>query len=200
MKIALVRLIAGSALVLAAAGMVHGTRASIAQGLYYHTRFGLFGEDLEQVLARAGTPRGHPEDLHVVTDAAERVSARCRRAQRLYPFNYRFCALASTCLYQAAAAGPASEQGKRFIRESAKWCGRGLALNVFSRDLRLRKAWLLWAAGKKVQAARAWQEYVDWDFWRGSNHRRLVDLYVKSGNGKKAIEAREWWMLLRHAE
>lgn len=159
---------AGLALLcLSTSGIVYGTRAALAHIMYFNAKYGRF------------------------TNQAEYVARRCDGADRLYPFNYRFCCLAGTELYYAGqrAADPWKSE---FFKRARYWCDKALDLNPHKRPARLLDVRLLGEEGELGESIRRWEEYVDWDFWEPYNHALLVELYSRAGDFDKATEALTW--------
>ncbi len=143
-------------LAVATLGMLQGVRAAIAQTLYRTAAF--------------ADPPLDPERLCSVTS----------RAHRFYPYQYRFC-LRTAQATLAAATGADPADRARWLKASAFWTDRGLALNAFDPNLQLHKTRLL-AETAPAQALRHWEAYVDWHFWDAYHHAVLVDLLVWNGS------------------
>jgi len=166
---------------LSLAGIVHGVHAGLAQSIYFQIRYG--------ALTKSGT------DLMLNA---------CERSYKLYPYNYHLCSIATdfTFLEADRTSDPAIRDG--LLSSSGKWCDRGLALDVYSRELNLRKAGLLGAGkGGASKAAAHWERYTDWQYWNPVNHYILGQMYIWAGEFEKAkrcatlVDKWEYGALLR---
>lgn len=119
-------------------------------------------------------------------DAALRLADRTHAA---FPWNYFLCMLAAETAYdkwQTAASG----HGGDFRRSAAFWTEEGLRLNPYKRPLRYIQAHLL-AEHAPLEAALAWERYVDWHFWDPYNHAVLVHLHALAGRYHDALRSLE---------
>lgn len=149
--------------VISLVGIVHGARASLAQGLYYQASYG------------------------EAKDNPDRVLEACARAERLYVWNYLFCSRATGSAFVKADSLTNAAQKARFLAAAEKWCDCGLSLNPYSRELILRKAGLLGSGnGGAAKAAAYWAGYTDWHYWNPENHSILGRMYVWAGDFEKA--------------
>ena len=155
-------------LLVSAAGALYSARASLSYMVYHHTKF--------------TPPRAFA--------GPEGAARRCEVAYRLYPYNYYLCIwIAEKCWY-ARYDIDGSESGTR-LALAAKWCDRGLKLNMRKSQLRLLKTRLL-AKGSVHDAIEHWLDYVDWHFWEPYNHAVLVGLYAEAGNYAEAMNSLQW--------
>jgi len=148
-------------IVLAAAGVVQGVRASVAQAIYHHVKF------------------RSPDQ------ALERSAAWCRCADRLYPYHYRL----SNWMAQTAWARRTNEAGPLQpdrIDLAREFVSHTLALNPYQPDARLLQARLL-ALRSPAQARDYWRAYVDWHFWSSFNQAVLVELTAAAGDFDEAL-------------
>ncbi|MFO7871299.1 MAG: hypothetical protein R6V03_07705 [Kiritimatiellia bacterium] len=152
--------------VIGLAGAAHACRSSLAQFMYLNAKYGTRVRDVRGIVRR------------------------CRSAHRLYPYNYYFCAFTAERLYRERSGADGSVLADR-IELARFWCEEGLDLNPYKRKLRSLKARLL-AIESPERAARYWDEFVQWDFWRPSNHAILVDLYVQAGKLAEAARSLKW--------
>lgn len=155
-------------------GIVHGTRAGLAQSIYHEVKFAKDAE-MHDPLA---------------------VSMRCNNAHRLYPHNYFFCIwIAEKAYYNRF--GPDGREIQEYLRATQHWCDTGLELNFYNSQLRLLKTRLL-KRESVSDAVEYWEKYVDWQFWEPYNHAMLVELYAASGDFGKAMESLTWVKGSRH--
>lgn len=141
----------------AAAGIVQGARAAVAQATYYKAKF-----------RSPGKP-------------ASAVIEACVRAHRLYPWNYNVCELAAETAFREGLRDPGA-MGECF-RDSILWCDRGLALSPRNRALTYRKAAILGADEKtRPDALKLWSEFTGWNYWNADNHLYLGMMHAATGN------------------
>jgi hypothetical protein len=152
--------------VLSAAGLVHGTRAAVAQALYHQAKFGSANRYLAGILRR------------------------CEAAGRLYPWNYYFCSWAAGQAYARRDDVNGAQRAAR-MRAAERWCDAGLSLNPYRSQLRLLKTRLL-QAYDLAHAIRHWEAYVDWAFWYPHHHAVLAELYASAGDVEKAAGELRW--------
>lgn len=158
--------VGGFLLILSMVGVVHSARTCVAQKIYLDSKYGTEATD------------------------PDRVIENCRRAFRLYPFNYRFCLLASESAY-AMALSMTGRSAEERMAISRLWCERGLALNPYQMELRWLKAQILWKESPE-RGIRHWRTYVDWDFWSASNHAILAEMYARNGDIENAEKEIFW--------
>ena len=144
-------------------GIRHGIKAALAQANYHRTKY--------REAARLSTSE---------------ADARCEVAHRLYPYNYHYVAwMAERAFY----GGDGGADTDRVI--AGKWCARGLKMNPYKAQFHLVHAYVL-AERSPTEAARAWENYVDWDFWDPFNHAVLAELYASAGMLREAAAALFW--------
>lgn len=162
-----IRLCAGLLLLtLSLCGVVHGTRASLAQAMYHQAKYGSANNDTERIINR------------------------CENAHGLYPYNYYFCIWTAEKAYYAGLNSDGTN-ARRHTAAVRAWCDRGLALNFHKSQLRLLKTRLL--ENESLAAAiKYWEEYVDWHFWEPYNHAVLAEMYAGAGDFDKAIRSLRW--------
>ncbi len=154
-------------LALAVLGVVHGTRAAVAQASYHHAKYGTAVGDDEQIVER------------------------CRRAYAWYPWNYYFSIEAAERAYQAATGGGADAVRQKRLCQSQFWCERGLIQNPWRSQLRRLKTRFLWEVSPS-EAIRYWEAHTQWQFWEPHNHRVLAELYAKAGDFERAEKSLKW--------
>ena len=158
--------IGGLLLALAAASVVYGVRAALAQAWYREAKYGRAAENYERGLAL------------------------CRRAFALYPFNYYMSIFVAERAYYSgeSMSGPGAEER---LWEARLWCERGLAQNRWDSQLRrLMTRFLLLES--PVRAVQFWEEHTAWQFWEPYNHAVLAELYVRAGELDKAEKELFW--------
>lgn len=160
-RIRLVRGLAALVIVFGGWCVVQAVRQSAAQALYHQARY-----------------RAHP---------AARRQALVERAFRLDPTQHWLCRWWAANRYRVARQAPATQRGT-LLRVAGDWADRGLALNPYSRPLRLVRVRVL-AADALPRAIREWRAYVDWHYWHPANHAVLADLYLRAGNWPAARQA-----------
>jgi len=144
-------------------GIARGTRASLAQIMYYQAKYGSAREN----------PRA--------------IFRRCESGHRLYPYNYRFCSWTARQAY-SSSFHVRLQEADRCLSTALHWCNVGLALNSYEKQLKLLKTLLI--TRKSVpEAIKYWERYVDWDFWEPHNHAILVELYASIGDFHKAMKS-----------
>ena len=114
---------------MALGGIIHGTRATLAQLLYRRAKYG-----------------SSREPHAILSD--------CHRAEQLYPWNYNFCAFASEQAYYAGSRAEGDER-LMLLGASRHWCDEGLGLNPYPAELNLLRVRLL--AMSSVREALAHQ-------------------------------------------
>ncbi len=156
-------LVGPAVVILSTACMMHGVRAGLAQHLYFEASYGATKSDPERILAS------------------------CEKADRLYPWNYLFCSRAAGAAFVNADEMTDTAVRTRLFSAAGRWCDRGLLLNPYCRELVLRKAGLIGAAGEgAVRAAEYWARYTDWHYWNPENHSILGMMYIWAGDLEKA--------------
>jgi len=174
------RIVAGViVLAISIAGIVQGSRAGIAQGLYWQAKF--------------GSVKDYPRDVRLGA-----TLRRCESAYRWYPYNYWFSIWTAETVWHERCDRLGREVPER-VDGAALWCDRGLALNRHKSQLRLLKARLL-ERDSAARAMRYWEEYVEWQFWEPYNHAVLAELRAKAGDYAGAVAALEWVGGSRHYE
>ena len=153
-------------LLLSVAGIVYSSRVWLAQELYFNSKFG----------SASGDPA--------------RILENCRRADALYPFNYRFCLLAAETAHDSAATLTGDEAKER-LAVAEKWCRRGIVLNPYPRGFNWLMSEFLWPHSPEM-AVDIWKKYVDWDFWSAYNHSVLASLYARIGDFPGAEKELAW--------
>ena len=151
--------------IVALVGIVHGTRAGLAQLLNYRAKFGPAARDPDQ------------------------VAALCGRAMRLYPYNYHICVLTAALLYDIAQAD--SSRAAHLMPLARYWCGRGLELTPYKLRLRWLQTRFLWQEAPE-RAIRSWEEFTAWNFWEPYNHAYMAQLYAQAGHVAKAEKEMVW--------
>jgi hypothetical protein len=151
---------------LAAAGMVHSARASLAARLACKAQYGQPAASVEQVL-----------------DA-------CRKASSLYPWNYYFTTFTAEMAYYRAADVTGEARAER-LRQARFWCDRGLYQNGYKSQLRRLKTRFLWE-DSPLKAIDYWKAYTDWQFWEPGNHATLAELYARAGEFDLAEQSLKW--------
>lgn len=144
---------------LSTALLVHGKRASLAQALYFQSKYG-------------------PE-----TEGAQGVLRRNQVACRLYPFNVHAFTWTAQRAYREALVRTRHER-ETWFELAEWWCDRGLRLHPRRRELQYLKARLL-SHRDVPAAARQWEAYVDWHYWEPANHVFLAELYAQAGDREK---------------
>lgn len=144
-------------------GVVYSCRAAVAQRMYYRAKYTPASDDTKQVLSL------------------------CESASQLYRNNYYFCMLSAENAYYSSFSADGDGVGAD-IGEAQHWCDAGLALNPFRMQLRRLKTCLL-ARSAPAEAARYWENYVNWQYWDPANHALLVELYALTGEYDKALDS-----------
>jgi hypothetical protein len=155
-------------LVCAAVGLVLSVgmaRTSVAHGLYHCAKYG----------AAAADP--------------SRVEALTERIRDLHPWHYYAFMRAAASANDAAVAS-AGETRATWLARSRRWCGEALALNPYRRPLRLLHARLL-ALESPAEGLKAWQRYVDWEYWNPDNHAELARFHLLAGDFDAALSTLE---------
>ena len=150
----------------AMAGLLHGTRAAVANAIYYRAKFGS------------------------LKDRPDKIIAACEQAHRLYPFQHRFCLWTAEQAYVDRFDAAGRERPDR-LAAAETWCRRGLTLQPYSQALHLLNVRLTARASLR-DAIDKWDEYVDWHFWDPYNHAVRVELYSRVGRFGEAAEALTW--------
>ncbi len=149
------------------AGCWHAGRAAAAHALYFNAKYGAAASD------------------------GDRVLALCSKAHRLYPHNY-YCALLAGERAWDMRKGVSSEQERIILTALAvHWCDVGLCLNPYLSSLRYLRMRILEELSIR-DAIAWWERHVEWQFWAPYNHLVLVELYAKTGQFERALEAMKW--------
>ncbi len=153
-------------LAMSALGVVHGSRAALAQDCYRRAKYGAASGEVGQILVLA------------------------RRAYAWYPWNYRFSIEAAEKAYRAAETG--GEATRKDLRlQSQFWCERGVVQNRWKSQLRRLKTRFLWESSAS-EAIRYWEAHTDWQFWEPYNHAVLAELYARAGDFDQAERSLKW--------
>lgn len=161
-----ISMVGGVLLVLSAAGVVHGVRASWAANLSRRAQL-------------SATPLGVDEIL-----------ASCRKAYALYPWNYYFSIFAAESAYYRADEVRGAAREAR-LSQSRLWCDRGLIQNPYKSQLRRLKTRFLWERSP-AEAIAYWAAFTEWNFWEPYNHATLAELYAKYGDRRQAEAELRW--------
>jgi hypothetical protein len=161
-----VALIGVGLLAIAVLGLVHGTRAALAQIWYRQAKYGAASGEAEQILGL------------------------CRRAFVWYRWNYYFSIEAAERAYAAAEAGTATNR-EALLCQSQFWCERGLIQNRWKSQLRRLKVRFLWETSPS-EAIRFWEAHTQWQFWDPYNHAVLAELHARAGDFEDAERSLKW--------
>jgi hypothetical protein len=162
-----VAVVGGGLLALSLLGVVHGTRAAVAQACYQRAKYGAAAGDVPEIVRL------------------------CRRAYAWYPWNYYFSIEASEWAYQAASVMEGEEARQDMLRQAQFWCERGLIQNPWRSQLRRLKTRFLWETSPS-EAIRYWESHTQWQFWEPHNHRVLAELYARAGDFENAEKSLKW--------
>ena len=157
------------------AGTFRAARASVAQWLYHRAKFGVWADLSDK------TPP--------IEDGAA-AAAVCRKAARLYPWNWYFPSWAAKVLYlEATDPATSDERWPVALRESADFAARALALNPYDAEIRWIYAENLVAAERVPDAIAWWRGVVDREFWNPANQNELASLLLREGSEESKAEA-----------
>jgi len=155
------------AILLSLFGIQYGIRTSMAQNMYFKSRYGSWKNNVELILSA------------------------CERASDRYAWNYNFCSVAADAAFNAASRMMGKPADEMFV-ESGKWCERGLSLNRYSFVLCVRKTLLLdREESTRPEAIRVWSSYTAWHYWHPYNHYLLGVLCAKAGDISRAEECKD---------
>jgi len=143
------------------AGVLHSTRAGIAQCLHRRARS---------------------------IEAPERRLSFLRLSHALYPHDYYCCERAARAALAAGHAAQSYEESATWREQAEQWCDRGLAVNPRMWELNKMKIDFLWRRAPR-EAVRHWEAYTDWAFWHPDNHAVLATQYASVGEFEKAERA-----------
>ncbi len=156
-------------------GLAHAVRASVAQRMYLRAKYGFF--------------RATSFEIPSITNGADAVEI-CRRAERLYPWNWYFPSWAAKIAYlEATDPATPDDRWQVALADATALAAEALALNPYDAEIRWVYAETMVANGRLPEAIAWWRGIVDLEYWNPENQRELASLLLREGSEESISEA-----------
>ncbi len=167
----LLKLIAVTLLFISGFYVLYSVRAGTAVAIYHKVK-----SDVSSTLSNSA------EDFQ-----SNDIFVQCRKAQQLYPYNYRLLAWSAEEAFELSQNSIGADRVE-YLNLAEVLCDRGLSLNRYMMPMPFIKMQLICLRSIK-EGTEYWEEYTEWDYWNSYNHAVLAGLYAADGKFGKAMQS-----------